>query len=130
MRLVNLERMRRAVEAQKLADMAAMRRVKAELQSLYDKAEACRSEARLSPTADNVAEMRLVARWQQHEESVARSVLREAEALEKTAEDLLKKLAHSAGREQAVNGLITRAQRAERKMQMRRADDQGPPRRA
>jgi len=109
-----IERMRRVVKAQKMAELAVLAAARAEARHARDAAAARRAAARGVAPAETVLAMRLQSAWQTDQERLARTAEADAMAADRRAAPIAGRLALALGREAALEDLAAGLARSER----------------
>ena len=118
-----MKRIKRILEAQKLAELARLGALKAAAGQVREEAARLRGRSRATPASRAPADMRLTFQWQQMAEARAREREAKAQAIEGDAPELRAALAQTIGRISVISRLVRREQQAERRLAERRAED-------
>ena len=123
MKAIGMHRMRKALAAIKMAEMARLGRLEAELASLRADAADLRKRSCEQTAGANSSEMIAVANWQVVAEARARAKEAEAAELLDEIQTLRSRLARTNGREMVTNDLIRQSEVEAGKLAERRAED-------
>lgn len=119
-----MHRMRRALAAIKMAEMAELGRCRTLADAARAYATEARAQSRTAAPPDSATDMAALSAWQQAQEWRARMAEAAAQRAEEEARPLAHRLARTLGRETVTRDLIAAQDRERARQADRRAEDE------
>jgi len=121
-----MHRMRRALAAVKMAEMARLGALLQQIDAEHAQANRLRAEARTGPVPETAADMLAQSQWQLGLEARARTAHARAAEIEASAQPLRQALARTLGQETVTADLIAQIAHRDDMRKERRLEDERP----